>query len=226
MVNRSERISRRIFFASMIFTGMQLMAGPPDSVNWELKWNEEFDGEVLDPAWWTIGQEWTQNDCNYPSADSINGKPLADVSGGTLKLMGWDEPSGGKSYTGALIKTRQSGSNPALFNFHYGYLEARVKRTAVGEGFHINCYTYAYNENSLSSSSIGGHTWPSEIDFAETLSRESYRTRILNALHIDKGTGHISDEHWNDGIDWSQWHTYGFHWKESGYVDFYIDGKL
>jgi beta-glucanase (GH16 family) len=212
--------------ASMIFSGVQMMAGPPDSINWELKWSEEFDGEVLDPTWWTIGQEWTQNDCNYPSAYSINGKPLVEVSGGTLKLRGWDEPSGGKSYTGALVKTRQSGTNPALFTFHYGYLEVRVKRTAIGEGFHINCYTYAYNENALSSSSLGGHTWPSEIDFAETLSRDYYRDKILNALHIDKGTGHISHEQWNDGIDWSHWHTYGFHWKESGYVDFYIDGEL
>jgi beta-glucanase (GH16 family) len=189
-------------------------------------WYDEFEGDSLNPLHWTIGQEWDQDDCDYPEVASVNGKTLVEVSDGTLRLQSWNEPSGGKPYAGAVVKTRQSGSDPPLFSFQYGYLEVRVKRTAIGQGFHMNCYTFAYDESTLPSSSQGGHVWPSEIDFAETLSREYYRDRILNALHIDKGSGHIKEENWVEGIDWSQWHTYAFHWKETGYVDFYIDGNL
>jgi hypothetical protein len=210
-------LSIYIFMASL-----PLFGGPPDSVNWNLIWRDEFDGDTLNTDNWTMGQEWDQESCDYPEVQMVNGKDLVEVSNGTLKMKSWKEESGGKPYVGSLVKTRQSGSNPPLFTLHYGYVEVKMRRNVVGEGFHMNAYTFSYDENSLAGSSMGGHVWPSEIDFAETLSREFYRDRILNALH---NTG-PDEEYWVTGIDWSEWVIYGFDWKEDGYVDFYINNEL
>ena len=206
----------------IIVINISAYAGPPDSVNWNLIWRDEFDGDALDPEKWTMGQEWDQEECDYPEVQVVNGKELVEVSNGTLKMKSWKEESGGKPYVGSLVKTRRSGSNPPLFTMQYGYVEVKMKRTVIGEGFHMNAYTFSYDKNSLTGSSMGGHVWPSEIDFAETLSREYYRDRILLALH---NTG-ADEEYWTTGIDWSEWHVYAFNWKEDGYVDFYIDDEF
>lgn len=219
---------KKIIFCLMIgVIGLNSFAGPPDSLSWKLSWREEFNGDTLDPETWTLGQEWSQDDCAYPSEPVINGEKLFEVSDGTLKEYSWNESYGGKPYVGCLVKSRQTGSKPALFTFHYGYLETRIKRTAIGEGYHINAYTYAYDESTLPTSSNGGHVWPSEIDFAETLSRDFYRDRILNALHVRVDGVKVDDEYWNTGINWSDWVIYGFHWREEDKkVEFYINNQL
>lgn len=206
----------------LLIAALSALAGPPDSINWNLIWQDEFNGDTLDPEKWTVGQEWDQDDCDYPEEPVFNGKPLFEVSNGTLKQKSWKEQSGNRSYIGSVLKTRRSGNNPPLFTLHYGYVEVRMRRTIVGEGFHMNAYTFSYDSSVLASSQLGGHVWPSEIDFAETLSREYYSDRILNALH---NTG-PDEEYWNEGIDWTEWHTYAFDWHENGYVDFYIDDSL
>ncbi len=197
-------------------------AAPPDSTNWILIWQDEFNGDTLDTEKWTIGQEWDQDDCDYPEVPVFKGKKLFEISNGTLKQKSWKEQSGNKSYIGCVLKTRRSGNKPPLFTLHYGYVEVRLRRTVTGEGFHMNAYTFSYDSTTLASSSNGGHVWPSEIDFAETLSRKYYRNRILNALHNISS----DEEHWNEKTDWSEWHTYAFNWHENGTVDFYINDNL
>jgi beta-glucanase (GH16 family) len=201
---------------------LSCMAGPPDSINWDMIWHDEFNADTLDPEKWTIGQEWDQDNCDYPELHNFNGRELYEVSNGTLKQKSWKEQSGNKPYIGCVLKTRRSGNNPPLFTLQYGYVEVRMRRTVVGEGFHMNAYTFSYDSTTLASSTNGGHVWPSEIDFAETLSRDYYRDKILNALH---NTG-PDEEYWNEAIDWSEWHTYAFDWHKNGHVDFYIDGNL
>jgi len=121
-----------------------------------------------------------------------------------------------------LLKTRSTGSNDPLFTFKYGYVETRIKRHVEGNGIHMNAYTFSYDENK---DQLGGHVWPPEVDFAETVSSSSGINRILQGIHITADGERTDDMQWTSGIDWTEWQVYGFHWKEDGLIDFYINGE-
>ena len=211
----------------LLFVPTRLPAGPPappHGKTWVLLFEDDFEQDRLDPAKWTVGQEWPQNDCHYPSRTIIDGRPLVQVKDGTARLYAWDRPFGGKPYTGSLIKTRRSAGNSALFAFKYGYVETRVKRTAQGNGFHMNCYTYGYDP-SEGSDNIGYHRWPPEIDYAETVSSSSGENRIWQALHVKVRGKKKDDGKWIENVNWSAWQTYGCWWKDSREVLFYIDDE-
>ncbi len=215
-----------VFFLLLYFP-LLLIADPPEppqGKEWVLIFEENFGGDALDHGTWSLGQEWDQNDCHYPNQTTVGGQPLVQVKNGSAWLYAWDKSSGGKPYTGALIKTRQTGSNPALFSFKYGYVETRVKRTATGNGFHMNCYTYGYDPAD-GSNSIGNHRWPPEIDYAETVSSSSGKNRMWQALHVKINGDKKDYGHWTENIKWTDWTTYGAWWKDSKRVQFYINNE-
>jgi hypothetical protein len=207
--------------ALLIALAVPSVAAPPGT-GWELIWSDEFDGPEIDWDTWSMGQEWPQNDCNYPMSSSVDGQPLAEIKDGILYQYARNTSSGGKQYTGCLMKTRRHGSDRAPFTFHYGYCEVRIRRDIHGPGFHMNSYTYAYDEDNYS---LGGHTWPSEVDYAEILSTYDNPYKILQGPHIDRGSGHESDQSEIEGHNWREWTTYGFHWKENKLIDFYVNDE-
>jgi hypothetical protein len=198
------------------------IAEPPAGSSWEMIWSDEFNGPDIDWDTWSMGQEWPQDQCNYPTSSTIDGKPLAEIKNGVLYQYARNISSGGKQFTGCLMKTRRHGSGRAPFTFHYGYCEVRIKRDIHGPGFHMNAYTYAYDENKYE---LGGHTWPSEVDYAEILSSYVNPYEILQGPHIDRGSGHESDQQHLEGYNWREWTNYGFHWKENKLIDFYINDQ-
>ncbi len=206
----------------LILMAVHVIAAPPAGTSWEMIWSDEFDGPEIDWDTWSMGQEWGQDSCNYPRSNSVNGQPLAEIKNGILYQYARNISSGGKKYTGCLMKTRGHGSDRAPFTFHYGYCEVRIRRDIHSPGFHMNAYTYAYDENSYD---LGGHTWPSEIDYAEILSSYVNPFKILQGPHINRGNGHESDQSEIEGHNWREWTTYGCHWKENRLMDFYVNDE-
>jgi beta-glucanase (GH16 family) len=96
-----------------------------------LVWNDEFDGDKLDPERWFFesgdGSQygipgWGNNELQWYLPDS------ALLQDGKLVITARRESSGGKQYTSARINTRDR------FAFRYGRIEASI-RLPAGQGF-------------------------------------------------------------------------------------------
>ncbi|MBE6652925.1 MAG: glycoside hydrolase family 16 protein [Ruminococcaceae bacterium] len=79
-----------------------------------LVWNEEFDGDTLDPAKWTLKAKMNQGDI-LNSTDEKNVK----VTDGNLLLRSWREDDGAERP----YSTNTSVTTDGTFSYKYGYLE-------------------------------------------------------------------------------------------------------
>lgn len=97
---------------------------PPVAGNWQLQFQDDFDGTSLDGTKWHLGQHWSG------MAGSAGLAPEnVTVSGGKLCLKSEQRTV---SYGGS-SKSYAAGEVSSFFNFsqQYGYFEARVKYPAV-----------------------------------------------------------------------------------------------
>lgn len=100
-------------------TPASLRAGPPRPEEWELTFQDEFDGDRLDPEIWKSaqGESWGRLlSARYPEN--------AVVQNGLLRLVTRKEERGGKAWTTAMISTR-------AFRQKYGYWESRYRYAAA-----------------------------------------------------------------------------------------------
>ena len=91
---------------------------PPDG--YELIWNDEFDGDTIDPANWTYdigGWGWGNGESQYYTDRADN----AWLQDGLLVIEGRQERFEESYYTSTRLKTQ------GLQEFQYGYFEARIK---------------------------------------------------------------------------------------------------
>ena len=211
-----------LFLLCWQFLSAQKSSVFPFSDDWQLIWHDEFSGNELDRGKWSTGWEWNIKTSNYPlNTTEINGKPLIEVSNGTLKQYARNIASDNRPHTSSLVKTRRSGNDPPLFIFHHGYVEVKVRRQAAGNGFHFNVFTFGYDKNENN----GGQSFPPEIDITESISNYN-PMRLLQVTHFGPSPdAQEINKYQNHNFDWSQWHVYGAHWKADNTVSFYIDGK-
>ena len=188
---------------------------------WELYWNDEFDGKTLDTTKWTCESGTT--------TIYIEKEENVTVQGGNLILTARNaDPSTnkGKKFTTGAVNTGDK------FSFQYGRLEFRA-RLPYGEGVHPGLWTMG-NYYRTTNDELG---WPrcGEIDVMELVGAggeadqytESYNRRTTCNLHW----GANRDEHREigttsyyiqDGSLADDYHVYACEWDEES-ITFYFD---
>lgn len=192
-------------------------ADPTTDSNYELVWQDEFNGTSLDTNSWDYytgkwGASNVQN-CYKNSTENVN------VSGGSLNLVGLYKPGtscGGQTsdFTSGFVQSRGKKY------WTYGYFEARIKMPT-------NKSTWPAFWMSPNTATYG--SWPAsgEIDVVESKGSDLNYAAADAHWGIAPGNkrhqqGRVSSAIFSDA---SQWHTYGVKWTE-GKLEYYVDGKL
>lgn len=179
-----------------------------NAADWELVWNDEFDGNSLDTSKWcydigTGSSGWGNNEWQYYTSDSDN----VSVSNGALKISAIKENYGGCSYTSGRIKTL------GLKTFKYGKIEFRIK-APVGQGLWPAAW--------MLGKDYPNEAWPQcgEIDVFEHVNTED---KIYGTVHWDSD-GYATYGGNKSGVDVTQYHTYSIEWDKD-YIVWYLDGS-
>lgn len=193
--------------------GKSLLTIPGEQ--WKLLWDDEFDGDHLDPAKWTSGLSWGGDDGTGRHHNDQYASYITDdnivLHDGLLELLTRKQDvtsSRGKvyHYTQAFIQTQ------GKFQYTYGYCEVRVKVPVdAGPGLWPAFWMLSKG-------------WPPEDDVAEfwtgrpkphTHQGFAYRSAAgkvaWNSRHIDQIAGGF--------------HTFGMEWGP-GYQIFNRDGTI
>ena len=190
----------------------------PEVPNWQLVWQDEFDGpagQSPDPAQWTydIGtgdNGWGNQELQYYTDRQEN---ISLDGEGNLVITAKRESFGGMPFTSARIKTQ------GLFEQTYGRFEARIK-LPWGPGIWPAFW--------LLGSDVETVGWPQsgEIDIME------YRGQQPNLIHSTihgpgySGGGGISKSFGleNNRFD-VDFHLFAVEWAQN-YIRFYVDDVL
>lgn len=187
----------------------------PDIPNYQLVWQDEFEGQVNqkpDSTKWTydIGTDWGNAQLEY---DTDRPENVSMDGNGNLVITARRESYGGQPFTSARIKTQ------GLFEQTYGRFEARIKMP-WGPGIWPAFW--------LLGSDVGTIGWPQcgEIDIME------YRGQQTNLIH---GTVHGPGYSGGAGISKSygfaqnrfdtDFHLFAVEWG-ADYLRFYVDDVM
>lgn len=180
----------------------------PDE-KWKLVWQEEFNGDKLDPAWWNVE---VTTPSNPGMGDNDYFAEHVKVADGVLTISGAKGDNG--RYKTGLIETRYKGF------WKYGRFEARMK-VPPGPGTN-SAFWMMPNVKHFEK-------WPKsgEIDIAEQLGREPTMTH--GTIHYPGELLHRDHGHYNrDGVLTENlsddYHVYAVEWRK-GSFEWFIDGK-
>jgi len=192
--------------------------------NWELVFEDDFDGSSLNEHNWSridyVGYnapDWRK----YQSRDESLVEFREKDGNSAMTLWGKYGDYTTQTNQTAPAKTYACGGVYSLktFSFQYGYVEVRARFDCV-QGVWPAIWMMP------TSDSIG---WPvgGEIDIMEHL---NYEGRVYQTIHWSQNGVPNQDKSqgvtpgWNDGAEKANWHTYGMEWTEEG-ITFYVDGK-
>ena len=188
---------------------------PPEGM--ELVWNDEFDGDTIEPGNWTYdigGWGWGNGEAQYYTDRTEN----ARVRNGLLVIEARFERFEESYYTSARLKTED------LREFQYGYFEARIK-VPSGQGmwpaFWMLGSSFERDEDDPIQSN-----WPlaGEIDIMEYVGREpilAYGT--LHGPGYAGATG-LGNLYRHDEPIADDFHTYAIDWDFDG-IRWFFDGE-
>ncbi len=189
-------------------------SGPPvvPFTGYTLAWNDEFDGDALEPTRWRADVG--------PRGAGVMTPEAVSVGGGALRVAVYTE--GGVTKTGFL-------STESKFGQRYGYFESRIRfHSAPGEwcafwlqsptigqpignpaiaGTEIDVIEHRYTDD-------GG--WELQDWVAQNLNWDGYGPEVKRAQHVAQLPGKVKVQ--------DAWHTYGVLWARDGYT-FYVDGN-
>lgn len=166
---------------------------------WSLIWQEEFNGETINPQNWTFdlgAGGWGNGEAQYYTAREEN----AYLKDGLLVIEARQEKYEGSYYTSARLKTQ------GLQSFQYGRVEGRLKVPA-GKGLWPAFW--------MLGSKFNGSNWPNcgEIDIMEYIGKEP--DLIFGTLHGPGYSGALGISQWNrqsyNIAD--DFHTYAIEWE-------------
>ena len=177
---------------------------------YSLVWRDEFDGNGAPSSeWWyeTGASGWGNNELQDYVNQNKDGKDIAYVSGGTLKIAA--TKIGNTVYS---VRMNTSAS------WTYGWFEARIKVTDV-PGSWPAFWMMPKNFKS----------WPrdGEVDIMEYAISTQGKDRSSSSIHCESynhtiGTGKTHVQSVSNAA--SQFHVYACEWTADGF-SFYIDGK-
>ncbi len=174
---------------------------------WTLVWQDEFNGQALDPANWTFdigGHGWGNNELQAYTDRPEN----ARVEDGLLIIEARAEEFARNEYTSARIKTQ------GLHTWTYGRFEARIK-LPYGNGIWPAFW--------MLGADIEQTPWPGcgEIDIMEHIGREP--SRIYGTVHGPSYSGSEGVGHHTTLPDLSaEFHVYAIEWEPEE-IRWYVD---
>lgn len=198
--------------------------------NWNLVFNDEFDGTSLDSSKWSgqrddwttsrindAGQSWSKGGFPYNFLEGAWYRPENNTVGGgvlTQSIKKLATPMTAHADWGEYKYTTGMVNSNHRFGFTYGYVEARM-RVASCSGCWPAFWMLPVNSG-----------WPPEIDIFEFFDSASVKFPYFSS-HWNDNAGQLQSltNPTIDGTDLTeQWHTYGLLWTEDG-VQAFIDGK-
>ncbi|MFW5714363.1 MAG: glycoside hydrolase family 16 protein [Brevefilum sp.] len=179
---------------------------------WTLIWQDEFDGEELDPEKWEMeigGHGWGNNEKQFYTDRPENVR----LEEGNLVIEAQDEFFVRRHYTSGRIKTQ------GLFTFTYGRVEGRMK-LPYGQGIWPAFWMLGEDIEEVG--------WPEcgEIDIMEHIGREP--RRIYGTVHGPgysggSGIGHFTTFPENSLTE--DFHVFAIEW-EPDEIRWYADDEL
>jgi beta-glucanase (GH16 family) len=214
-----------LFFSTAFF-----ISGPEqESRNeWELVWEDDFDGTMLDSAKWNVllRENSKHHELQYYLPDEVY------VENGMLRIRSRERDFGSMRYTSGRLDT--SGK----FSPVYGRFEIRG-RLPVGQGLWPAYWLYPQHRNwemeyIMSEAVANGkesmipeeRPWYSEIDIMEFLGHEP--NVLYGTLHYYTFDGQkkTSSGTWTGTVDYSDdFHIYALEWEPDS-IRWYIDDQL
>ncbi|MDA0737153.1 MAG: family 16 glycosylhydrolase [Bacteroidetes bacterium] len=205
----------RLFIIVLLFSPLSSLFAQ----NWNLVWQDEFNGNTLNQNYWThsIGTGdwgWGNGELQYYQADN------STIANGKLTIEAREEPQGIAGqwnvpyyYSSSKITTYNK------FSFKYGKVEARIK-SIEGQGFWPAFWLLPQSG-----------CWPGngEIDIMEQWGNDGPTNTTTGAAHVGNGCQGSSNYYaWNYTIDESfadDYHLYSIIWYED-YIGWYVDNQL
>ena len=183
---------------------------------WTLVWNDEFDGDRIDPSKWAfdIGNGffdykhhvwipgWGNEELQYYTHEPEN----VFVKDSLLTIRALKESLHGCGYTSARLKTRQRDGTP-LFTKLYGKFEFRAK-VPWGKGLWPALWLLPQEDR------YGGWAASGEIDVMEIVGEKPHE--VLNSIHFGSTypkRSLITHVHTLPGDSTvADWHVYTVEW--------------
>jgi len=180
--------------------------------NWQLVWQDEFDGAALDSTKWvreTGGDGWGNAELEYYTDRPAN----ARVEDGHLVIQALQESLGTRRYTSARLKTQGLGA------WRYGRVEARIQ-IPRGQGLWPAFWMLGDN--------IGQVGWPQcgEIDIMENIGKEP--AVVHGTAHgpgYSGAQGPSAPYQLTSGAFADAFHLYSVEWEPEA-IRWYVDGTL
>jgi beta-glucanase (GH16 family) len=186
----------------------------PGSQPWNVVFDDEFDGALLNATAWHTCFWWSTLTCTIESNSELELYNPADVyvTSGNLRMqaqrrdmIGWN----GKTYhytSGMAMTGGRKYEKPPGFTFAYGFAEARV-RVPKGKGLWPAFWLLPVS-----------YGWPPEIDILEARGSNTNRANFnVHFAGVDTGSSY-------DGPDFSAgYHTFAVDWQPT-VLTFYVDG--
>ena len=183
---------------------------PPPPPQWNIVWDDEFNGTAINPAIWTFENGnnggWGNNELEYYTGRTNN----AYVSNGFLHIVARQESTNGFSFTSARMKTQGLYATPT-----YGRFEWRAKLPA-GVGMWPALWMMGTNFPLVG--------WPGcgEIDVVEN--NGSNPDFVQGSLHSNGGDP-TAIHNFTGGESVTNFHTYLLDW-EPGSIKWFVDGQV
>ena len=183
---------------------------PPPPTQWNIVWDDEFNGTAINPAIWTFENGnnggWGNNELEYYTSRTNN----AYVSNGLLHIVARQESTNGFSFTSARMKTQGLYATPT-----YGRFEWRA-RLPAGVGMWPALWMMGTNFPLVG--------WPGcgEIDVVEN--NGSNPAFVQGSLHSNGGDP-TAIHNFTGGESVTNFHTYLLDW-EPGSIKWFVDGQV
>lgn len=193
---------RRIdaFVMAKRFLQTFVLAGPPVDADWELTFEENFDGNRLNLDVWASQ--------NGPSGHILSSRWIENVSveNGLCKLTARKETRAGQDWTAGSIWVK-----PEVFKQAYGYWECRYR---YGNATGLNNSFWMYLHGHLEIDINEGH-WPNEVNtnlhWWEKVGDKTVRKTQHEAIPVPENLA-------------EDFHTYACLWNETEIV-YFFDGR-
>lgn len=165
---------------------------------WKLVWNDEFDGDNVDPSRWVFdqgGSGWGNNELQFYTDRPEN----ARVADGMLVIEARREDRLGRDYTSARLKTQ------SLHAWTYGRIEARMK-LPTGQG--IWSAFWMLGEDIVTAK------WPAsgEIDIMENIGAPHKVYATIHGPGYSGGDGIGASYNLPNGTVTDDFHVYAVEW--------------
>ncbi|PQP81503.1 licheninase [Paenibacillus sp. PCH8] len=187
---------------------------------WELVWNDEFNGPAIDSSKWTVQDTGLvyNNEMQYYSPD--NTRITKDQNRSVLQIEAKKGPKNGKDYSSGKLISMGKG------DWTYGKMVVRAK-LPVEKGMWPAIWMMPTDE-----AHYGG--WPAsgEIDIMELIGGKQSNNKVYSTLHYDSVKPDGSHGHDQGSLILPKgetfaddYHDFQVEWLP-GMIRFYVDGKL